>query len=277
MRARILLPAALVALTACGSGDGSASAGDAGASPSKASSPAQSPASSHDIGSGSRGAKVPEALNFSATTVDGKPFDAKTLAGKPTMLWFWAPWCPTCKGQAAATAKVAADQQGKANVVGVAGLDKNAAMRAFDRSGSSRLGSGCRTVMRVAGASTDSGGAHSTGGAASRRPLPPQPAAPPMLRTAQGPWAACSPAQQPQRQREPGPPQNDRDDRAPSARCPAHAAALAARCATTAATTHPPNPYLGTEEKWLRGGSGAFAASLRSRGFSPFVPRTPVW
>jgi peroxiredoxin len=75
--------------------------------------------------------KVPEALNFTATTVDGKPFDAKTLAGKPTVLWFWAPWCPTCKGQAAATAEVASDYQGKANVVGVAGLDKSAAMRAF--------------------------------------------------------------------------------------------------------------------------------------------------
>ncbi|MDH2393959.1 redoxin family protein, partial [Streptomyces sp. HNM0663] len=41
--------------------------------------------------------------------MDGKPFDAKTLAGKPAVLWFWAPWCPTCKGQAAETAKVAAD------------------------------------------------------------------------------------------------------------------------------------------------------------------------
>ncbi|MCC9710899.1 redoxin domain-containing protein [Streptomyces sp. MNU76] len=135
MHARILLPAALAAalltLTACGSGDGSASAGAARTSPSKASSPAQSPADSYDGGSGSQGVKVPEALDFSATTVDGKPFDAKTLAGKPTVLWFWAPWCPTCKGQAAETAKVAADYQGKANVVGVAGLDKNAAMRGF--------------------------------------------------------------------------------------------------------------------------------------------------
>ncbi|WP_432034259.1 redoxin domain-containing protein [Streptomyces antibioticus] len=135
MRARILLPAALAAafltVTACGSGDGSASADGAGTSASKASSPAQPTADSPDSGSGSPGAKAPEALNFSATTVDGRPFDAKTLAGKPTVLWFWAPWCPTCKGQAAETAKVAAAQQGKANVVGVAGLDKNAAMRAF--------------------------------------------------------------------------------------------------------------------------------------------------
>ncbi|MFC9911191.1 redoxin domain-containing protein [Streptomyces sp. NPDC127197] len=74
---------------------------------------------------------MPEALQFTATTVDGKPFDAKALAGKPAVLWFWAPWCPTCRGQAAETAKVAADYEGKANVVGVAGPDKNAAMRDF--------------------------------------------------------------------------------------------------------------------------------------------------
>ncbi|MBG0851130.1 redoxin family protein [Streptomyces spinoverrucosus] len=133
MRARTLLPAtlaaALLTLTACGSGEGSTSGSGAGAAPtSEASSPAQ-PAASN--GSGAEGAQVPKVLNFSATTVDGKPFDAKMLAGKPTVLWFWAPWCPTCKGQAAETAKVAADNAGKVNVVGVAGLDKNAAMRDF--------------------------------------------------------------------------------------------------------------------------------------------------
>ncbi|TLQ42205.1 TlpA family protein disulfide reductase [Streptomyces marianii] len=135
MRARVLLPAALAAalltLTACGSDEGSAPAGDTGVPPSKASSPTGSPAGSPDSGSGSLGADVPEALDFTATTVDGKPFDAKTLAGRPTVLWFWAPWCPTCKGQAAETAKVAAANRGKANVVGVAGLDKGAAMRDF--------------------------------------------------------------------------------------------------------------------------------------------------
>ncbi|WP_236244456.1 redoxin family protein [Streptomyces sp. CC210A] len=132
MRARTLLPAtlaaALLTLTACGSGEGSTSGSGAGAAATpEASSPAQ-PAASNGSGSG---AQVPQVLNFSATTVDGKPFDAKTLVGKPTVLWFWAPWCPTCKGQAAETAKVAADNAGKVNVVGVAGLDKNAAMRDF--------------------------------------------------------------------------------------------------------------------------------------------------
>ncbi|MEU2490007.1 redoxin family protein [Streptomyces sp. NPDC007883] len=135
MRARTVLPATLAAvlltLTACGSGEGSTSGSAAGSSSSEASSPAQPPVASNGSGSGAEGERVPKALNFTATTVDGKPFDAKTLAGKPTVLWFWAPWCPTCKGQAAETAKVAADNLGRVNVVGVAGLDKNAAMRDF--------------------------------------------------------------------------------------------------------------------------------------------------
>lgn len=134
MRARTLLPAALaavfLAVTGCGADGSSGSTGDAADSPSKTSSRSQPPEASDGDSVADR-AQVPEALNFTATTVEGKPFDAKSLAGKPTVLWFWAPWCPTCKGQAAETAKVAADYRGKANVVGVAGLDKNAAMRDF--------------------------------------------------------------------------------------------------------------------------------------------------
>ncbi|MGP3999091.1 redoxin domain-containing protein [Streptomyces sp. 8N706] len=134
MRARTVLPAALAAalitLTGCGPGSGSDDAAE-GASASNASSPAQPPASSDTGDSRATGDPDPQALQFTATTVDGKPFDAKTLVGKPTVLWFWAPWCPKCKAQASETAKVAADYAGKANVVGVAGLDKNAAMKDF--------------------------------------------------------------------------------------------------------------------------------------------------
>ncbi|WP_300009034.1 hypothetical protein [Pseudonocardia sp.] len=32
------------------------------------------------------------ALDFTATTVDGAPFDAGELAGAPVVLWFWAPF-----------------------------------------------------------------------------------------------------------------------------------------------------------------------------------------
>ncbi|WP_328993191.1 redoxin domain-containing protein [Kribbella sp. NBC_01245] len=74
---------------------------------------------------------VPESLKFTGTTLDGKPFDGASLAAKPAVLWFWAPWCPKCRAQAEATAKVANDYKGRVNVVGVAGLDKPDAMRAF--------------------------------------------------------------------------------------------------------------------------------------------------
>ncbi|MEV4918596.1 redoxin domain-containing protein [Streptomyces tirandamycinicus] len=137
MRARTLLPAALAAtlLTVAGCGaeggspGGSGPGGDTGAVPSAAPSPAPPPAS--DGGDTGGGAEAPEALRFTGTTVDGEPFDAKTLAGKPTVLWFWAPWCPKCRAQAAETARVASEYTGKANVVGVAGLDGNAAMKDF--------------------------------------------------------------------------------------------------------------------------------------------------
>ena len=68
-------------------------------------------------------AEVPEALRFTATTVDGKPFDAATLAGKPAVLWFWAAWCPRCRAAADDVAGVQRDFAGRVNVVGVAGLD----------------------------------------------------------------------------------------------------------------------------------------------------------
>jgi len=70
-------------------------------------------------------------LAFTATTLDGATFDGTTLAGKPALLWFWAPWCPTCAGQAAHMGEVADAYAGEINVVGVGGLDQADAMRTF--------------------------------------------------------------------------------------------------------------------------------------------------
>ncbi|MGH8775288.1 MAG: TlpA disulfide reductase family protein [Jiangellaceae bacterium] len=39
-------------------------------------------------------------LTFTATTVDGEQFAGSSLAGRPAVLWFWAPWCPTCVAEA---------------------------------------------------------------------------------------------------------------------------------------------------------------------------------
>lgn len=130
MRARSFLPALLAAvtltLTGCGS-ENSATASDAAGTDS--STTASAPATA-EAGSATPAA-VPDALQFTGTTIDGKQFDGATLAGKPTVLWFWAPWCPKCKAQGPETANVAKEFAGKANVVGVAGLDKPTAMKDF--------------------------------------------------------------------------------------------------------------------------------------------------
>jgi peroxiredoxin len=74
---------------------------------------------------------VPQTLNFTAKTVNGKTFRGASLAGKPTVLWFWTPWCPTCHGQVPDVQEAARRFAGKANIVGVGGLDSAEPIRNF--------------------------------------------------------------------------------------------------------------------------------------------------
>ena len=62
-------------------------------------------------------------LDFTGTTVDGSRFDGSSLRGKPAVLWFWAPWCPTCHAQSVNVSDLAQKYAGKVAVVGVGGLD----------------------------------------------------------------------------------------------------------------------------------------------------------
>lgn len=78
--------------------------------------------------------QVPDLLRFQAKTIDGEVFDGATLHGSPAMLWFWAPWCPTCQAEAPTIAEVARTEG--VRFVGVAAQDEVPAMRAFvDRFG----------------------------------------------------------------------------------------------------------------------------------------------
>ena len=75
VRSALLVAVAALALSACSASESStASASDA----------------------------IPAELQFTSTTLDGEPFDGASLYGEATILWFWAPWCPSC----------AADSQG---------------------------------------------------------------------------------------------------------------------------------------------------------------------
>ncbi|MDZ5443933.1 redoxin domain-containing protein [Micromonospora sp. 4G57] len=76
-------------------------------------------------------ARVPETLKFTATTLDGTRFSAADLAGKPVVLWFWAPWCATCASQAWTVAEIAPKYRDTVPIVGVAGLGEQQAMKEF--------------------------------------------------------------------------------------------------------------------------------------------------
>jgi thiol-disulfide isomerase/thioredoxin len=75
--------------------------------------------------------EVPATLRFTGTTVEGKRFEGTSLAGKPVLLWFWAPWCPVCRGQVSQVQKIAEDHRGAISVVGVGSLDDADAIRGF--------------------------------------------------------------------------------------------------------------------------------------------------
>lgn len=69
--------------------------------------------------------------NFKATTVQGKSFDGKSLVGKASVLWFWAPWCTICRGESADLIALSKAFKGKINIVGVASLGPVGDMKNF--------------------------------------------------------------------------------------------------------------------------------------------------
>ncbi len=66
--------------------------------------------------------------DFTGTTLSGEALEGSTLKGKPAVLWFWAPWCPTCRAQIPNLSHLAEQYAGKVSVVGVGGLDSAGAI-----------------------------------------------------------------------------------------------------------------------------------------------------
>lgn len=98
-------------------------AGGCGGTPSTGETPATAPVTT--------AAQTAVDLDFTARTVTGTTFEGKQLAGKPAVLWFWSPWCLTCRAQAPGVTALAEKYAGKVSVVGVGGLDDSAAIRDY--------------------------------------------------------------------------------------------------------------------------------------------------
>jgi thiol-disulfide isomerase/thioredoxin len=139
---RSALAAAIAAGLLSSACTGGTTATDAGAVPSTsptASSPApstpgaaQSQSESEPaVNSGGGADAVPASLDFTATTVSGADFAGADVAGKPVVLWFWAPWCPTCRGQGPDVAALAEQYGDRVTVVGVGSLDSGDAIAGF--------------------------------------------------------------------------------------------------------------------------------------------------
>lgn len=93
---------------------------------------------------------VADTLKFTSTTVDDRPFDGASLAGKPVLLWFWAPWCPTCRSQIDQVQATAREYEGKVTVIGVGSLADADAIEGFaaDAPGMTHLSDDTGAVFR---------------------------------------------------------------------------------------------------------------------------------
>ena len=109
-----LLAAVVLVASGCGTGGEASTADD-----------------STGASTGASTTSTPAVLDFASETVDGEPFDGTTLAGRPTVFWFWAPWCPTCRAQISGVGELAAAYGDEVNVVGVGSLDEQEAIQGF--------------------------------------------------------------------------------------------------------------------------------------------------
>jgi thiol-disulfide isomerase/thioredoxin len=121
----LFLPLALVA-AACG--DDRSDSGAAPSSGDPVTTAAESQGGPSGGPSGDAGAGGP---TFTAAQIGGGEFDAASIQGKDTVLWFWAPWCTTCRSEAPDVLESAAEFDGSVQVIGVAGRGEVADMEDF--------------------------------------------------------------------------------------------------------------------------------------------------
>ncbi|MEO1057611.1 MAG: redoxin domain-containing protein [Actinomycetota bacterium] len=107
--------ALVIAACSSDSGDDAATATDAA--------PAEAPVAdaTDEAASPAPTGAAPEALRFDASLIGGGDIDlAADFDGKPTLLWFWAPWCSVCNREAPTVESAAQEYGDQIDFVGVA-------------------------------------------------------------------------------------------------------------------------------------------------------------
>ncbi|GAA4685330.1 TlpA family protein disulfide reductase [Nocardioides nanhaiensis] len=74
---------------------------------------------------------VPEVLDFEAVGVDGSPFSGAEVAGRPVVVWFWAPWCAVCRSQVPEVEALVEEHGDDVAFLGVGSLDGEEAIAGF--------------------------------------------------------------------------------------------------------------------------------------------------
>lgn len=79
----------------------------------------------------SSAAASPAGVTFKAAKLGGGTLSSSSFKGKDTVLWFWAPWCTICRGEAPNVNAVADAFKGKVQIIGIAGRGEVPAMDGF--------------------------------------------------------------------------------------------------------------------------------------------------
>jgi thiol-disulfide isomerase/thioredoxin len=117
-----------------GSGSGSVAVQDgapAGSGPGAQARTGANAAGTAAGGTAGAAAPVPKQLAFTARTLQGGTFSGASLAGKPAVMWFWAPWCAVCLGEASSVLDMAERFGDRVTFVGMAGRDSEQNMQQF--------------------------------------------------------------------------------------------------------------------------------------------------
>ena len=84
-----------------------------------------------ETGTSAQASQTSDLPTFTSTTLDGVEFSSTELEGRPSVLWFWAPWCSTCDAESTQINAAASELGNDVEIIGVGGLGPSFDIEAF--------------------------------------------------------------------------------------------------------------------------------------------------